>query len=257
MKYTTYFAIWLGAIFYNIYRELFVWDGTSRQGDGILNVFLCVVIGFVGMFPFYWINQKIEKSKAKKEAQEKEAADKKEQAESARASKKASEKRKKELIERYGEEDGMLIFKRKISEKNYKKKKELIQKYGEKFGNAVFNKTLEIGMSLEMFRDIFGEDVYLEVGNKFYVGKPFKYTVTFENGKLVSEKKISPIWQNMSKNMLVASWGNPENEKETVYKNVVKLKWFYGGRRTRQNTRVYKWRVDLENNRVVGWKELE
>ena len=97
MKYTTYFAIWLGAIFYNIYRELFVWDGTSRQGDGILNVFLCVVIGFVGMFPFYWINQKIEKSKAKKEAQEKEAADKKEEAESARASKKASEKRKKEL----------------------------------------------------------------------------------------------------------------------------------------------------------------
>ena len=215
-------------------------SGLVRPGDGLVP-FVIMVLSTIGCITIiFGIFKMIVGKQERKKKVEQER-------------KRQEEERKKQEEEKKRQEEE----RKKQEEEEYKRFHSLIQKYGEKFGNAVFNKTFEIGMSLEMVRDILGEDVYLEVGNKFYVGKPFKYKVTFENGKLVSEKKISQIWQNMSKNMLVASWGNPENEKETVYKSVVKLKWFYGGRRTRQNTRVYKWRVDLENNRVVGWKELE
>ena len=285
MKYTTYFAIWLGAIFYNFYRELFVWDGTSRQGDGIINVFLCVVKGFVGLFPFYWINQKIEKSKAKKEAQEKESADKKEQAESARASKKASEKRKKELIEKYGEEDGMLIFKRKISEKNYKKKKELIKKYGEedgmsifegeiseknykkkkelikkygeKFGLAVFEKKVHKDMSLAIVEAAISKHKYKD-GNDYYFGKPFNRKIVIVKDKVIEDKPFKDgIWMDMPKKMLTASWGRAGEKKETVTKSSIKQRLFFNGRKNRQGSTSYEYQVDVEDDLVVGWKELE
>ena len=257
MKYTTYFAIWLGAIFYNFYRELFVWDGTSRQGDGIINVFLCVVIGFVGLFPFYWINQKIEKSKAKKEAQEKESADKKEQAESARASKKASEKRKKELIKKYGEEDGMSIFEEKISEKNYKKKKELIKKYGKKFGLAVFEKKVHKDMSLAIVEAAISKHKYKD-GNDYYFGKPFNRKIVIVKDKVIEDKPFKDgIWMDMPVKMLTASWGRPGDRKDSVTKTSTKSRFFFNGRENRQGGTSYEYQVDVENDLVVGWKELE
>tara|TARA_Y100000294_G_scaffold134793_1_gene127460 strand:- start:272 stop:1165 length:894 start_codon:yes stop_codon:yes gene_type:complete len=221
--------------------------------------------------------------------------------------------RKRELEEKYGEDDALLIFNGDLTEDECIHKNKLIKKYGENFGMAVFNREILTGMTTEMIMDaindfiikiresehvehyFFGKPVRRRVtfengkvvseksgdadlfmkgmtlemvhecigkhnyqhDEHYYFGQPFRRRITFENGKLVSDEKARQIWQNMSRNMLVASWGNPEKKKETVYKNVVKLKWFYGGRRTRQNTRVYKWRVDLENNLVVGWKELE
>ena len=61
----------------------------------------------------------------------------------------------------------------------------------------------------------------------------------------------------MKKTMLVASWGRPIDEKEDVSKNIIKLRWYYGARKTRQKTTKYKYEVRLENDLVVGWKELE
>ena len=143
MAYFIYFAIWFGSVAYNLYMFIFGPLVVSDPDVYFNNALLSFVIGFVGAFPFIWIIQKIEESKAKKEAQEKEAADKKEKAKRARTSKKAAEEQKKELIEKYGEEDGMLIFKRKISEKNYKKKKELIKKYGEEDKSKLTKKKRE------------------------------------------------------------------------------------------------------------------
>ena len=186
-----------------------------------------------------------------------ESADKKEQAESARASKKASEKRKKELIEKYGEEDGMLIFKRKISEKNYIKKKELIEKYGEKDGLAVFLKKVQKGMSLEMVEDVIGKHTYKD-GNDYYFGNPFNRKIVFNKDKLVEDKTFEDkIWLDMPVKMLIASWGNPGDKKESVTKSSVKQRLFFNGRENRQGGTSYEYRVDIENDLVVGWKELE
>ena len=57
--------------------------------------------------------------------------------------------------------------------------------------------------------------------------------------------------------MLVASWGKPADEKEDISKDKVKLKWYFGARQTRQSTTVYRHEVRLENDLVVGWRELE
>jgi len=65
------------------------------------------------------------------------------------------------------------------------------------------------------------------------------------------------IWIDMTKEMLIESWGNPEDETVNVFKNKTKEKYFYNGRTTRQGTTVYKCEVKLENDVVVGYKENE
>ena len=256
-KLTIYMGIWVFCMVYCLYMEFFVFG----DGDYFIAGLLFAVIGVVGIFPFISLVDKKEKEKEakaeKKLAEEKEAADKKEQAASARASNKASQKRKKELIEKYGEEDGMLIFKRKISEKNYKKKKEFIKKYGEKFGLAVFEKKVHKGMSLAMVEDAIGKHKYKE-GNDYYFGKPFKRKIVFKKGELIEDKTFKDrLWLDMPKDMLIASWGNPGDKKESVTKSSVKQRLFFNGRENRQGGTSYEYQVDLENDLVVGWKELE
>jgi len=65
------------------------------------------------------------------------------------------------------------------------------------------------------------------------------------------------IWIDMTKEMLIDSWGKPEDTKEDISRNKVKLRWYYGGRATRQATTAYRYEVRLENDIVEGWKELE
>jgi len=263
MVYFIYFAIWVGIILYNLYMWLNVspYMETSAyirlENHYLINTGLSFIIGVFGIFLLAWITAKIEESKAKKEAQEKEAADKKEQAESARASKKASEKRKKELIEKYGEEDGMLIFKRKISEKNYKKKKELIKKYGEKFGLAVFEKKVHKGMSLAIVEAAISKHRYKD-GNDYYFGKPFNRKIVIVKDEVIEDKPFKDgIWIDMPKKMLTASWGRAGEKKETVTKSSIKQRLFYNGRKNRQGGKSFEYQVDVEDDLVVGWKELE
>jgi len=72
-----------------------------------------------------------------------------------------------------------------------------------------------------------------------------------------SKISIEEIWIDMTKEMLIDSWGKPEDTKEDISRNKVKLRWYYEGRETRQGTTVYKHEVRLENDIVEGWKELE
>ena len=65
------------------------------------------------------------------------------------------------------------------------------------------------------------------------------------------------IWIDMTKDMLIESWGNPEDETVNVFKNKTKEKYFYNGRTTRQGTTVYQCEVKLEDDVVVGYKENE
>jgi len=117
--------------------------------------------------------------------------------------KKAEELKEIEDASREEEEDKKFA---KLDEAEAKRKKKLIDKYGD------------------------------EIGSKIASGK---------------------IWIDMTKEMLIDSWGKPEDTTEDVSRNKTKLRWYYKGRVTRQATTVYKYEVKLENDLVEGWKELE
>ena len=177
---------------------------------------------------------------------------------------KAEADHKKNLIKKYGEKDGTLIFNKKITEKKYLKnkaeadhKKNLIKKYGEIFGLAVFEKKVQNGMSLGMVEDVIGKHNYKEA-NDYYFGKPFSRKIVFNKDKLVEDKTFKDnIWLDMPLAMLIASWGNPGDKKESVTKSSVKQRLYFNGRINRQGGTSYEYQVDVENDLVVGWKELE
>ncbi len=64
------------------------------------------------------------------------------------------------------------------------------------------------------------------------------------------------IWLGMTKDMLIASRGEPLDTDETVLKSKTKSKFFYEPWFTRQKNMRFKLRIDLENEEVVGWKDL-
>ena len=64
------------------------------------------------------------------------------------------------------------------------------------------------------------------------------------------------IWLGMTKDMLIASRGEPLDTDETVLKSKTKSKFFYEPWFTRQKNMRFKVRIDLENKEVVGWKDL-
>ena len=76
---------------------------------------------------------------------------------------------------------------------------------------------------------------------------------TQRGNKILAEK----IWIDMTKEMIIDSWGMPENEKENISRGNKILKCYYGGRKTRQNTTKFKYEVKIKNDIVEGWKELE
>ena len=75
-----------------------------------------------------------------------------------------------------------------------------------------------------------------------------------ENAKKILQKKV---WQGMNKAMLNESIGRPVKKQEQIHKTTVKNNFFYNSRKTRQGNEKPTFRVDLENNTVVGWKDLE
>ena len=74
------------------------------------------------------------------------------------------------------------------------------------------------------------------------------------DGSKINDKKI---WQGMTKEMLIASKDAPGDIDETVYKTKTKAAYFYEPYRTKQGNTRYKFRVSLENDVVVGWKDLD
>ncbi|WP_156922223.1 DUF2845 domain-containing protein [Azorhizobium doebereinerae] len=59
------------------------------------------------------------------------------------------------------------------------------------------------------------------------------------------------IWQGMHKEQIIESWGPPEAKDQHIYKTKTSETFKY--RKTGKNRFVY--RVMLENDYVVGWKE--
>ena len=134
---------------------------------------------------------------------------------------------------------------------------ELMKKYGEEFGLAVFNRKVIKGMNLLMVEDVVGKHSY-NSGDDYYFGKPFNRKIVIKKDEVIENKPFKDrIWLDMPKDMLIASWGNPGDKKESVTKSSVKQRLFFNGRENRQGGTSYEYQVDLENDLVVGWKELE
>jgi TM2 domain-containing membrane protein YozV len=72
-------------------------------------------------------------------------------------------------------------------------------------------------------------------------------------GKQIAQGKI---WVGMSKEMLIDSKGEPETTKENVQKDSVKVKYYYGGYLNERYNTSYELEVRLEDDEVVGWKDL-
>lgn len=65
------------------------------------------------------------------------------------------------------------------------------------------------------------------------------------------------IWINMPAHLLKVAMGKGENIKESIYRGVITQKWYYGKYQTRLGTYRYKLEITIENNEVVGWKDLD
>ena len=139
-----------------------------------------------------------------------------------------------------------------------KRRNNLIEKYGEEFGPAILSKKVLNDMTPEMVIDSLGEPKYKD-SDKWYYGtkKSFKKFIEFKNEKVIEESKCDGVWLDMSLELLIASMGKPADEKKNITKKGTKIKLYFGARKTRQKTTVYKLEVRLEDDVVVGFRELE
>ena len=120
------------------------------------------------------------------------------------------------------------------------------------------------GMSPEMVYEILGQEkLKFNLGDEYYFGEDessdgINRVIIFKNGKVEIDKEIdNGICLDMPKDALIASWGEPDDNKETVTKNSIKQRLFFNGRENRQGGTSYEYQVDVENDIVVGWKNLE
>jgi len=235
---------------------------------------IAIIIGlFVGWVGWKIIRNKkdiLEKEKQRKKVEERKKVEQesihRRKDQEAKERKRRRKQRENELIEKYGEEDGRMIFHGNISEEEYLREKELIETYGEEFGLSIFKGIPKIGMTKEMVEETISPKKYdyaieeLKIEKWYYrtVGFGFSHKVYFKNGKVIKYEEIEDgIWIDMTKEMLIAACGEPKDEKKNISREKTKLKWYYGGRETRQGTISYKYEVRLENDIVEGWSELE
>jgi len=136
----------------------------------------------------------------------------------------------------------------------------LNDQYGEPYGEYVYQGRVENGMSTDAVLASWFSPKFKN-NNIWYYPVEDDHTLTlvsFKNEKAVNiSKGNKPFELNMSKKDVVSIWGKPEDEKETIFKTKTKLKLYYFPRTTRQDTTVYGYEVKLEDDIVVGWKDLE
>ena len=147
--------------------------------------------------------------------------------------------------------------KQKEADNRKAKKTKLKKKYGDVFGEAIFSKKVSIGMTEEMVLESKGKPKFKNSDGLYYGKKCFNQLISFEENKVAKISKIEGLWIDMPLEMLIASYGKPKDEKKTVTKKGTKSKLYFGARRTRQKTTVYKIEVRVEDDKVVGWRDLE
>lgn len=64
------------------------------------------------------------------------------------------------------------------------------------------------------------------------------------------------VWRGMTKEMLLDSLGEPDKVKQDVSRDIIKNKFFYGKHYTSRGTEKFIIEIRLEEDEVVGWKDL-
>lgn len=96
------------------------------------------------------------------------------------------------------------------------------------------------------------------IDNQSLIKKKLIDSISKVYGKEKADKvRKGIIWTNMPAHLLKVSMGEGHNIKESIYKGTITQKWYYGRYQTRLGTYKYKLEVVLENNEVVGWKDLD
>jgi hypothetical protein len=113
--------------------------------------------------------------------------------------------------------------------------------------------------------EIAGDGVHTALGITFLVGLAIAGIASFNKEKQAERQRTAnanryadpvtrdrilekKIWQGMTEQQLVDSWGQPLGRSRRVLKTKVKETYTYGSRR-------YGSKVHLENGRVVGWNQ--
>lgn len=76
-------------------------------------------------------------------------------------------------------------------------------------------------------------------------------------GREKAEKvNVGTVWIGMPTPLLMVALGKANDIKESIYKGTTTEKWYFGEYQTRLGTYKYKLEITLENDEVVGWKDL-
>tara|TARA_B100000795_G_C22784804_1_gene434096 strand:+ start:595 stop:1983 length:1389 start_codon:yes stop_codon:yes gene_type:complete len=111
----------------------------------------------------------------------------------------------------------------------------------------------ETGLRETDFARIIREDGEASIKRENAKKKQLSDRFGIEYGEKIYNKEI---WQGMTLAMLQICKGFPGDRKETIYKTKTKKQYFYDPYENRQKKTSYKLRVDLENDIVVGFKDL-
>ena len=210
----------------------------TKLAWGIILTIIFGLLTLLGVYGFFVHSNNLSKIKREEEEEEKERLKKE---------KKEKEEAKEEKKRANAEE--------KERQNNIKK---LCELHGDEFGEAVYNNELRIGMDKPAVTESWG-DSGLKKRSKWYYASGRSLNIVYFKSSKVSEivEGSDPFELDMEKDEVIALWGEPDDEKKTVYKTKTKLRWYYFSRTTRQYTTAYRYHVDLEDDLVVGWKELE
>lgn len=64
------------------------------------------------------------------------------------------------------------------------------------------------------------------------------------------------VWNGMPDYLLIVSMGKAEDIKENFFRGTRTEKWFYGGKVNRLGNLKYNLEITVENQKVVGWRDL-
>jgi hypothetical protein len=89
------------------------------------------------------------------------------------------------------------------------------------------------------------------VGNHYDKKRRAYLLAKYRNQVIVDKIMRRMVWQGMSQEQLLDSWGEPKDKDQKVYKNKVMKTFKYG----KYGKNRFHRRVRLDNGIVVGWEQ--
>ena len=246
-----YLILWVPSVIFTFLQILF---GSLMKVDmwydHPITIITTIIMAFSWAFSILGATARKEKASAIRisiESKKREA-----EGEESRESRRA-EREKYSIPNKYEAE-----LKRQENEK--KRLEELNKRFGIIFGELVFHKKIRKGMSIKAVIASWSNPK-LKKNNLWYYPNKENRTLTlvsFDKDKVSSiSNNKKPFELDMQKKELITLWGSPEKTKEKVYKTKTKERLYYFSRKTKRDTIAYGYEVNLEDDIVVGWNELE